>query len=194
MGIILPSGSEADDVARQDALRLALAHRPLLIGLIYAMVRDFTLSEKLFQDLCVTICDRWPTEASPIDHFPVWSTQLARNRVQATLRVWNEMGRTSLRLPPAPLIDALEVAIAAHTRQERMQFDRAKQALRACLMTLPRHLRDLLELCYVNHLSTKAIASKLGLESDSVSRQLMDARHELMQCMQKRMAQPEGQA
>lgn len=172
-----------------EALKALLACRPYLLTFLYSMVRDFDLAEELYQDVCVTACERW--ERRPEGEIGAWVREIARRRTMATLKARAKPGQA---LPSERLVDEIERAIAAMTASPQEKWEARKEALRSCFKNLPAHLRQIVELRYGQKLPSKEIATKLGKEAAAVKDLLASARAELEACMRKKLAPPEGRA
>jgi len=173
-----PGGTSAE------ALKSLLAMRPYLLTFIYSMVRDFDFAEELYQDICVAACERWAQRPATADT-GAWVREIARRRTMAALKARAKAGQ---QVPSEKLVDELERAIAAMTGTPGERWELRKEALRACFKALPAHLRQVIELRYVQRLNLPEIAQRLGKEATAVQALLAGARAELEACMRNKLS------
>jgi RNA polymerase sigma-70 factor, ECF subfamily len=153
-------------------------HQSGLYGYIYAVVRNWEDTDDLYQSVCLVL---WRKFASfqPGSNFFAWARQTAR------IEVSNYLRRKRLpRYVPERLMDILtEIPARADAGSELYLV-----ALRGCRERLAAADEELLQLRYVEELSTVEIADRLKRLRPSVSRSLNRIRRWLLECIEMELA------
>lgn len=185
---IPPSGAQGS--GSPDALRKLLAERAVLTAFLLTMVRDLALAEQIFQDLCVAVTEGRERCDDP-GPFGRWARDLARRRAFATLRA---RGIDAVDLPQTQLVDRVEAIVAELSATPAERWQKRKAALRDALHALPVHLRQVVDLRYVQNLSVAEIAERLGHETRHVAAALERVRAHLEQSLFERRGRAEADA
>ncbi|MCZ7646443.1 MAG: sigma-70 family RNA polymerase sigma factor [Planctomycetota bacterium] len=165
-----------------------LSARALLTAFLLSLTRDLELAEGIFQDLCVAVTEGREELDPDAAGFDARLRALARRRAFAVLRA---RGIDASGLPPERLVDRVEAIVAELSATPAERWTRRKDALRECLHALPAHLRQVVDLRYVQNLSVGQIAARLGHESQHVHAALERARRHLSECLRRRAAAAE---
>ena len=161
---------------------LVTRHQSQLYAYIFALVRNREDAEDLFQSVCVVLWRRFES-FEPNSSFFSWARQTALFVL-----------RNSLKRKPRPacvseeLLDAL-AETAVDTRSDTT--DAYLAALKRCKQKLSALDEQLLDLRYVEDLSTRQIADQTGRPQQGVCNSLMRIRRWLYDCIQMELAQQE---
>jgi RNA polymerase sigma factor (sigma-70 family) len=163
-----------------------LAARPALLAFLVSLLRDLSLAEEVFKDLCVAASQGKLEGVSGSDLAPI--LKAARSRAMAFLHARSSEG---LRMPPDELVDRIEEAILEMT-QPQPPWEERREALRKALRLLPSALRQILDLRYGHRLVSSEMAKRMGLDLATVQQRLQQARAGLQ--AEVRWSDAEGQA
>ena len=167
-------------------LRHVLAVRPALLAFLVSLLRDMSLAEEIYKDLCVAASQGKLEGVSGSQLGPI--LKAARSRAMAYLHARSTNG---VRPPPDELVDRIEKAILEMT-EPQPPWEERRQALRKALRLLPSALRQILDLRYGHRLVTTEMANRMGLEIAAVRQRLQQARTGLQS--EVRLSEAEGQA
>jgi RNA polymerase sigma-70 factor, ECF subfamily len=154
-------------------------HQSELYGYIYAVVRNWEDADDLYQSVCLVLWRKFES-FRPGSSFFAWARQTAKNKVGDFIRQ-----KHSPAYVPEELMDVL-------TQRAVKPYDEGTEtylvALRRCKDKLVAADAELLELRYVEGLSTIEIADRLQRLQQSVSRSLNRIRRWLVECIQLEVA------
>ena len=163
--------------SRQSAItQQILKHRTAVYGFIMAHVRDVAQAEDIFQEVCVALCEQWDRYDRDRP-FVAWALGIARNKIMQHY----EGDKRFISLDPE-----LSKRIAAHpgwTHDDTHE----KQALRECMRRLSKRISAMVAMRYVDNLTAREIADKMGWKARSVSVALTRAKMKLMDCIDTRL-------
>ena len=166
----------------EEAFRRFLAHRTMLKSYVSAIVRDHHLAEDTLQDVAIQIAKSWGT-FDPTRDFGAWARGIAR-RV-ALRNIHNEK-----RVPILLSEDALEqIGGMVEAAGSESEMDRRKEALRACLESLPERGRQLIVLRYFQGTGYAEMSRLLKRSEAALYTALSRFHEQLEHCIRKRMAQ-----
>jgi RNA polymerase sigma-70 factor, ECF subfamily len=163
-----------------DIVRLLIEHRTDIFAFIFAAVREYHAAEEIMQNVSVVICDK-ALEYKAGTNFRAWAREIARRQIL-------QFGRQNRRGPSAlsPIeIDHLAAAFDEAEKEGLLQ-DRV-EALRQCLETLSKRVRDLVRLRYEERLTLDQMADHLASNPESVRKALYRGRIALRKCIDRRL-------
>ncbi|MGA0038400.1 MAG: sigma-70 family RNA polymerase sigma factor [Pirellulales bacterium] len=158
-----------------EATRLWVRAQPVVTAFLSTVVRDFCERDDLLQDVAVAVMqgfDRYDRTRP----FTPWAIGVARNQVGLYLRRRKRDRHTFDS-------EAMERVAAAFERlspEATSQFDR----LGECLAAVTGRARQICDLRYRDDLKPAAIASRLGMQPNAVSKALQRVRDQLRQCIE----------
>lgn len=161
---------------------LITRHQSELYGYIYAVVRNWEDTDDLFQSVCVVLWSKFDS-FRPGTSFFAWARQIAKNKVSDFLRHRHK------QLPS--LITEKLMDILTEIEPQDVGTDMYLGALRRCRKKLSATDDELLQLRYVEGLSTVEIANRLQRLQQSVSRSLNRIRRGLLECIELDAVQEE---
>lgn len=165
---------------RDEALRLFLARRGLLIGYILSIVRDGPLAEDVFQELSLILL-RKHREIRDREHLEGWIRATARLESLSALRA-----RRKAPIPLAPAI--LDLLEGEWARPERRQAPARIEALRRCLDRLGPRARRLLDMRFREGRSGQELAAAMESPLNTVYVSLSRIYRGLEGCVRARLA------
>jgi RNA polymerase sigma-70 factor, ECF subfamily len=161
---------------------LITRHQGQIYACIYAVVRNSADTDDLFQSVCLVLWHRFES-FRPGSNFLAWARQTAKNKVgnfvrrkQLPIYVSEELVDVLMEDTARPYDDGVEAYVAA---------------LRHCREGLAAADEELLQLRYVEGLSTVDIAERIQRLQPSVSRSLNRIRRCLLECIQMELARLE---
>lgn len=167
---------------RQEFSHLWLEVEPSLSAYVFAAISGFHDAEDVVQQIAQEVARRFE-EFNPNRPFVSWVLWIAKSRV---IDFYRRKKRDQLVFSDE-LLEKLGEAISSRIphRNER------REALEHCLEALPRRSRRLLDLRYVEALSSKHIADAVDSSTGSVRVLLTRLRSGLAECIQRRLAMEE---
>jgi RNA polymerase sigma-70 factor, ECF subfamily len=157
-------------------------HQSELYGYIYAVVRNRADTDDLYQSVCLVLWRKFESFRLGSSFF-AWARQTAKNKVGDFVR-----HKRSPTYVTENLMDILtEVAVEPHDADVEVY----QAALWRCRQKLTAADDDLLQLRYVEELSTIEIADRLQRLQPSVSRSLNRIRRWLFECIEMELTKQE---
>ena len=157
-------------------------HQSELYGYIYAVVRNWEDTDDLYQSVCVVLWSKFES-FQPGSSFFAWARQTAKIKVSDFLRhkplpsyVTENLMDILTEIAAEPYDDGAEAYLVA---------------LRRCREKLSSTDDELLQLRYVEELSTVEIADRLQRLRPSVSRSLNRIRRWLFECIEMELVKQE---
>jgi RNA polymerase sigma-70 factor, ECF subfamily len=154
-------------------------HQSELYGYIYAVVRNWEDTDDLYQSMCLVLWHKFES-FRPGSNFFAWARQTAKNKIGDFVR---------RKHSPAHVAEELMEVLADSAA--KLSDDGAETylvALRHCREKLNATDDELLQLRYIEELSTVQIADRLQRLQPNVSRSLSRIRRWLVECIQKELA------
>jgi RNA polymerase sigma-70 factor, ECF subfamily len=167
----------------EEFVQLLGAYRRQLFRFIYSVVHSMHDAEDLFQQVTITLWDKFD-EFEPGTDFFSWACSIAKFKA---LNYFKAKGRQRLHFSPE-LID--EIAKRESMRPD--VHDARLRALAECRRKLANRDQTLLAACYGGSESILEAAQQLGRTPGSVYDSLSRIRRALRTCIQRTLAQ-EGQ-
>jgi RNA polymerase sigma-70 factor (ECF subfamily) len=134
----------------------------------YKRLKDTDLSKDVVQEIFLSI---WINRANHINNLPAYLNVAVRNRVLKQIQ--KQKGRV-------PFLEAFENAPElAHQLESNVLWKEFYRAFESLLTTLPPKRQEIFRLRFNDDLSTKDIASRLGLSRKTVQNQLGKAIEQL---------------
>jgi len=163
---------------QETVVRYLLRDRAKVVGYVRGIVGDAHLAEDVFQNLTVLALHKH-SEVKDIEHLPHWVRHSARFEA---LNVLRKRGRKPLLIDSA-VVEQLDDHWAAYDRHaggEMMDF------LKACMSELTPNARQMVELRYLQGLSSSQVAEQMQRKVESVYQALTRVRQTLAECVRRR--------
>ena len=171
-----------DEQERQNLFAELIArHQSELYGYIYAIVRNWEDTDDLFQSVCLVLWSKFESFRLGTSFF-AWARQIAKIKVSDFLRHKHKQ-------LPSFVTETLIDVFAADP--DDVGAEMYLVALRRCKEKLSAGDVELLQLRYVEELSTVEIADRLQRLQQSVSRSLNRIRRWLLECIEMEVAKLE---
>ena len=165
-------------------LSLFLRAEPDLRAFVGALIRDAAVRDDVFQEIAITLWDKFDRYDAKRAPFGAWARGVATNKIL-------QMRRASGRLPIAFPPETIErIAQAFDTDDSVFAGGDRADALRECLRRLPKKSRQLIDLRYDDGLSGKQLAKRSGRSVDAVYQTLSRIRRGLETCIRERLSNP----
>ncbi len=162
--------------------RLITRHQSDLYAYIFAIVRDWDDANDLFQSVCLVLWRKFDSFQPGSDFF-AWARQTAKLEVRHFL---------SRKKMPNPISEELLDALTKTTLDAQCDGSELYlNALRACRAKLGDTDAELLQLRYIDDLSSSEIADRLERPQPSVCNSLFRIRRKLLECIEAEIAQQE---
>ena len=158
-------------------------HRAVMFGYIMTQTGSYHDAEDVFQDVCVTICEKY-SDFRKGTNFKAWAMAIVRNKLLSHY----EKGARSRKLLKLEADIAGELAEHPVWFEEEKPFAEELDALRECLSSLRGKSRLLLLKRYGEGLSCAGVAEALRWSVESVYVALSRLRGALADCVQTRMS------
>jgi RNA polymerase sigma-70 factor, ECF subfamily len=164
----------------EEVLSRLLSSRAWLLSYIRALVRDFSLAEDVFQEVCLTMVRR-QGEIEPGRGLEGYFLKAARH---AALAAIERTQRQGVSLSP-DLVDALDAAWEETAHPDEPW---TLNVLRTCIEKLHDRARRLLSLRYDTLLSGKALADRIGTTTQGAYVALSRVHSALRKCVSQSAA------
>jgi RNA polymerase sigma-70 factor (ECF subfamily) len=158
---------------------LVIRHQSELYGYIYAVVRNREDANDLYQSVCLVLWRKFEL-FQPGSSFFAWARQTAKNKVGDFVRQKHSPAHMAPEL--------MEVLAEGTAKPNADDVEVYLTTLRRCKEKLSAADDELLQLRYVEDLSTVEIADRLQRLQQSVSRSLNRVRRRLFECIQAELA------
>jgi RNA polymerase sigma-70 factor (ECF subfamily) len=166
-------------IADESFARLLAEHRKPLFRFIFCLVHSMHDAEDLFQQVTITLWDRF-NEFQPGTDFYAWACTVAKNKA---LNYFKSRKRQRVYFT-AELIDEI-----AGREQVQSEFYQARlKALAACRQKLSLTDQKLLAACYDSSLPVGTAAAEVGRPVGSVYTSLTRIRQALHACIKRALA------
>jgi RNA polymerase sigma-70 factor, ECF subfamily len=170
----------------QHIVRLFLQQREVLLSYIRALVRDPNDAEDLFQEVSVHVLSLKELPCDP-EKFSAWCRGVARRMV---LHFWRLRRRTPI-VSDSRFLDALD-RVYTEADTEADQSIRRGIALAECIDLLPERRRLVLSLRYLRRMTSDEIGASLKRSAAAVRQELTRIRHQLLDCVERRLGKDIG--
>jgi RNA polymerase sigma-70 factor len=160
-------------------------NRSRIMATIVAMVRDFNVSEDLFQETVLEVVKSAENFDSTRDFAP-WACAIARNVVR---RHWRKQEKQPIAIEQDALNTLAEIA-AETSDPESWQDD--QYALQECLKKLPKPMQKLIILRYGYNCKGPALAEKAAIKQGAIRTTLLRLRQKLRLCIKSSRDQDLG--
>lgn len=147
-----------------------LKERPVLMGRVQRIVRDFQVAEDLTQETYLRTSKA--LEQAPIDNLAAYLHQTARNLALDHLRRKSVRGRVETS---SPLIDEIQISEAQPSNEDLIAGRQRLTQLVAALNGLPRRAQAVMILARIEGWSNRRIAAHLGISERTVFSDLKTA-------------------
>jgi RNA polymerase sigma-70 factor, ECF subfamily len=153
---------------------LITRHQGQIYGFIYAVVRNREDTEDLFQAVSLVLWNKFDSFRLG-SNFLAWARQIARNKIGHFVK--------RKHLPIYVAEDLLDILMQGSTTRGSDQAEAYLAGLQRCRENLAATDQQLLQLRYVEGLSTVEIAERTQRLQQSVSRSLNRIRRWLLECI-----------
>ncbi len=159
--------------------KLIMQHRNMIFGYAMTQTGDYDAAEDIFQDICVTICEKF-AEFRKGTNFKAWAMEIARYKI---LSHYQQQSTRKKRM--VHLTEEIADSLAANPvwLQEERPFVAELSALRKCLDRTKGKSRAILLKRYGEGLSCKAVAESIGWTVNAVYVALSRIRDALEKCV-----------
>jgi RNA polymerase sigma-70 factor, ECF subfamily len=161
---------------------LITRHQGQLYGYIYSVVRNWEDTDDIYQSVCLVLWCKFES-FQPGSSFFAWARQIAKNKVGDFVR--------QKRSPTIVAEELMNILVESEAGPCDADAETYLIALRQCRNRLSAEDEELLQLCYVEELSTVEIAARLQRLRQSVGRSLSRIRRWLLECIQMELARQE---
>ncbi|TWU38272.1 sigma-70 family RNA polymerase sigma factor [Novipirellula artificiosorum] len=168
-----------ENLKREEFARAWLKAEPSVSAYIFASITGFHDAEDVVQQVAQTLARRFD-EYDPERPFVGWALWIAKSRV---IDYYRKQGRNRMVFS-----DRLLKRLAETIAEQAEGRSRRREALEACLEDLPNKSRRLLDLRYVEGLSSADVAHTVDSTSGSVRVLLMRIRTALADCVERRIS------
>jgi RNA polymerase sigma-70 factor len=165
---------------------LVREHADMLTAFIRSTVRDVALVDDVFQETLLTAWRRLD-DYDKTRPFGPWLRGIAGNLILAALRQRRKVVWLSDEQMLAHLDDRCEQLAKApgDTLDEKLEL------LRNCVQSLPEQYREVIEVrMQEDEDSNESLATRLGLNLETLKKRLQRARARLVDCMQRKLTGP----
>jgi RNA polymerase sigma-70 factor (ECF subfamily) len=163
---------------REDVVRGLIRDQIQLLGYLYAIVRETSLAEDLFQELVVLAMQKHE-QIDDAAHLRVWARRAARLEGLKAIR---KRGRTRTGLDEG-VLDLLE---PVWEESDPLDLSQDTEHLRSCMERLGPKAQEILKLKYVQSKDGAAIAHILKVKVHSVYVTLSRIHKTLGDCLEKK--------
>jgi RNA polymerase sigma-70 factor, ECF subfamily len=161
---------------------LTTRHQGDLYGYIYSVVRNWADTDDLYQSVCLVLWHKFDS-FRPGSNFFAWARQTAKNKIGDFVR--------QKQSPTYVSCDLLDILAQGGAGPHDADAESYLVALQHCREKLTPEDDELLQLRYVEELTTAAIAERMQRLRQSVGRSLSRVRHWLLECIQMELARRE---
>ncbi len=160
-----------------------IQHRTLIFGYIMTQTGDYDDAEDIFQDVCVTVCEKYHTFTEGTN-FKAWVMKITRNKILSYYRSQSKK-KNLLQLTEEIAEDLGEHEIWF---RDEIPFRDEIKALRQCLDKVKGKNRTILIKRYGEGLSGQEIAESINWTPNSVYVALSRIKEGLENCVKKRLS------
>jgi RNA polymerase sigma factor (sigma-70 family) len=166
-----------------------LRHQGDFMAYLMAMVRDLDAAEEIFQNAAVVVMQHSTAAEGPIRDFRAWAKEIVRRQALHYIRA---RGRAARCPPTEPeLLEQIDRAFSDDAT-DMVQRQRELDALKDCAGRLPDVQRTMVAMRYEGRASFDAIGAAVGRTGAAVQRALSRTRRMLHDCVQSKLARPQG--
>lgn len=175
-------------MAQEPLVKQFLENRDAILGFIFALTRDYDVSEEIFQEVAMVILKE-AERATVVVNFLAWGREVARRHVAD---YYKKRARRDLIEQPAGSMEEI-IAQAFEENEAALENQRLRfQCLMECVQRLSGQSREVIEGFYGRRMSLRELATKLTWKEDSVKVALSRARKALADCIKGRLRMQEA--
>lgn len=157
--------------------------QPVVSAFVLSIVRDFSERDDLLQDIAITVLEQSARYDSSRPFLP-WALGIAQNHVRQFLR----RQRQERRAFGEEMQELLQTAF----RESAEGFSEKLNHLKDCLGRLEEREQLLCDLRYAEDLKPAAVAQRLGMSANAVSKALQRIRDQLRACIHHKSSMKAG--
>ncbi|MCP4786405.1 MAG: sigma-70 family RNA polymerase sigma factor [Fuerstiella sp.] len=165
------------DESTRKATLLWTSAQPIVAAFVAAVVRDFRDREDVLQETALAVFRSIDSYDSNLP-FNAWAIGIARNQVGLYLR----RRKRDRHVFGDTAIACLEAAFSRASSSAKLDF------LAECMRQLDGRSREMCDLRHQEDIKPGAIAEKLGMTANAVSKTLQRVRHQLRICIKSKAA------
>jgi RNA polymerase sigma-70 factor, ECF subfamily len=173
-----------DNAAKEMFVRLFAQNERRVYAYIFSLLGDWTAAEDVFQDTCVVMWAKF-ADFQPETDFASWACRIAHFKVLK----YREQCRRRLPFVGEQFVEKVAAARELDTEKEATEDWLAQ--LSKCIERLTPRDRDLIIYRYSVHCTIKEIAAKMGIPANTAYKAVQRIRKELLDCVEKAVAQEE---
>ena len=174
---------EAERLDQNEFLRLLLQSEREILRYVMAIVPRIADAQEIVQETAVALWKQVDQYDASRPFVP-WACRFAANKAKEHLR---KHGRWN-----AFLDDGVASMLLARRGEIAPQLDRRVEPLHQCLDELPAENRTLIDRYYFQQSPVEDISTGLGRTNEAVYKALQRVRAALMDCVNGKLATPEG--
>jgi len=163
---------------KEEVVRVLIREQAKLLAYLYAIVRESSLAEDLFQEVVVLAMQKHE-EITDVSHLLLWSRRVGRLE---GLKLLRDRRRAGVGLDE----DVLDLLEASWLRADSIDLSRETELLKGCMEKLSPKAREILRLKYVQATDGAHIARILQTKVHSVYVSLTRIHKILAECLAKR--------
>lgn len=145
-------------------------------GYIITLLPNRDDAEEVFQETCLTVCDKWAEFDSTRD-FVRWACGIAHNVARNY--------RRSKQRPLVTLSEGLLAEIVAERLESEPLLETRNSALSRCIEKLPISQRKVLERSYLGGEAIRSVAQRMGITPAALYLRLQRIRRTLFDCVDR---------
>jgi RNA polymerase sigma factor (sigma-70 family) len=166
-----------NDTKKTDVLKAAFDARPVLTAYAYALLKDWSLAQDVFQEAVIALNEK--ASSVDINNPTHWLKSVIKNKCVDLIR---KRDRTQKREEQISLI--LEKKFDQILNNEKVEVHKAReQALHQCMEKLTSDSRNIIIAFYKSKFSCDRIAELYHKSTNAVRLVLSRSRTELRQCV-----------
>ncbi len=162
----------------REFVRLLTQNERKVYSFILSMVPNLADADEILQETNVRLWEQFD-KFEPGTDFAAWARTIARYMVMAF--------RTRTGRERVHFSDTFLRVVADEMAAIEPEMDQQREALDACLKTLPTHSRQLIDLVYTGGLSMKDIAGRIGKSVAATYKATARVRTALYHCIENRL-------
>lgn len=155
------------------------AHSRQVYSYIYSLIPDCNDADDIFQETTITLLEKF-AEFDPASSFSAWACRVAYYKSLSFLK-----SRPKFEFLDDKLLDALEPLM----RQSAFESDGRFDALGHCMSLLPPDDRKMVQLRYIQELSVKEVAERMGRDRSGIYKSLSRIHDVLLNCIRQKLAE-----
>ena len=168
---------------KEDLIRTAVKHQDALVGYAYAMLRDWSSAEDVFQESIVVLSRKWE-RFDPEKNALSWIRGIVRFQTLNLMRT----RKNEVLCGDEGLLDVIDRQFEKYADEwGTSRLDAMRAALRRCIQGIGERGRGLILGFYEASLSCRNLAQSTGRTENAVRLHLHRIRKRLKECIERKM-------